>query len=177
MYGCMDVWMYGCIDVWMYGCMVRCVYGCDYVYHCQFCLPPIHLVDFGHIGHGDDFLELCEFVDACQRVDQLRVQDLFLDVLPGHLEVGHEVLVVVDGLRRGDDHVVVGGVLRLDVRLDRLRDQLKQRGERVKGGEGREKESYGFMEVREGKRRGVIRVEVRVWVRVRLDEIRAQQKG
>ena len=37
---------------------------------------PLYLVDLGHVGHRDDFLQLGEFVDAGQRIDQLGVQHL-----------------------------------------------------------------------------------------------------
>ena len=67
------------------------------------------LVDLGHIGHGNHFLEFGELVDTGQCVDQLSVQDLFLDVLAGHFEVGHQIFVIVHSLRGRDDLVGEGG--------------------------------------------------------------------
>ena len=44
--------------------------------------------------------------------------------LSGHSEVWHKFFIVVSRLCCIDDEVVVGGVLRLDVRVDRFCDQL-----------------------------------------------------
>mmetsp|Transcript_108987 Transcript_108987/g.351891 ORF Transcript_108987/g.351891 Transcript_108987/m.351891 type:complete len:1017 (-) Transcript_108987:616-3666(-) len=79
-----------------------------------------HVLDVCSVGAADKLLHVTKALGLRIGVDKLGVDKLVLGGDPGHLQVAHELLVVLLALRGLDDLHVVRGVLGLEVGLHGL---------------------------------------------------------
>lgn len=80
--------------------------------------------DLGHVGLGDELVQVREAVGLGEAVDDLVVDQRLLHLGARHLEVGDEVVEQVLVLGRRDHVLVVAGVVGLEERLDRVLDHV-----------------------------------------------------